>query len=163
MDLPRNLKAQLKAFLPFLRAGTLMLLLATLTSLVFNFLRPNPLILLPNKDATFSKISDYGRLEELLSTPGVVLLDARIKDLFQLGHLPGAKNIPPESLMDPLSPEANYLDGLKRDALIVTYCSDPLCPMAEELAGYLKGKSFETVYIFTPGFDGYLATGRQIE
>jgi rhodanese-related sulfurtransferase len=156
-------KPRLNEYLPPLRAGAVIIILALLGSFASaqlrSFLSPKESL----KSLSIEKFSDFSRLEELAREPGTVLLDARAARLFSLGHLPGARNIPPEALEKPTGelPEALY--GLSRDNLLITYCADPLCPLAENLALFLKNQGFSNILIFTQGFDGYLDSGRPTE
>lgn len=102
-------------------------------------------------------IEDLAGLDRLLGDPSVAVVDARDRRLFQLGSLPGALSLPAEEA-EALAPA--LMAGLPEGAKILIYCSDPLCPLAERLAGTLAALGAKNLSIFRPGYDGWLASGR---
>lgn len=65
----------------------------------------------------------------------VTVLDVRPKDEFQLGHLPGAVNIPLDELESRLS-EIDYTQE------VIAYCRGPYCVMSFEAVSALREKGF---------------------
>ncbi len=73
----------------------LFLVVSTLLSLLFNFSNPNGIALLP--EDTFREPApqvDARSVRQLLDRGNIVLVDARPAELFNLGHIPNAVNIP---------------------------------------------------------------------
>ncbi|MDR1037927.1 MAG: rhodanese-like domain-containing protein [Deltaproteobacteria bacterium] len=117
----------------------------------------------PGPGAPWEAFSDFARLEELVSEPGAFLLDARIPELYALGRIPGALSLPAD-LLEAGDPEAEALmRSIPLDALVITYCSEPLCPLAGRLADRLSSEGYRNIHVFTAGFDGWLFSGRSVE
>lgn len=78
-----------------------------------------------------------GGLDKLLGKPtnNVCVLDVRDAAQFDAGHIPGAMNVPLESL-----PSSFY--ALPKDKMIVPYCSDVACGMSAQAALELAQKGF---------------------
>jgi DNA-binding transcriptional ArsR family regulator len=72
----------------------------------------------------FTRIS-VQELRERQQAEEVILIDARPKDEFQSGHLPGALSIPADEVV-------RLLTCLPDDKLIVAYCRGPHCVLADE-------------------------------
>ncbi|MDR1677175.1 MAG: rhodanese-like domain-containing protein [Deltaproteobacteria bacterium] len=147
----------------------LIFLLAGLTGFLINSFRSEGKISLadynPNPRSEklggeVEKITDPDALEKLLSTPGSILLDARGPLLYDLGHIPGAINLPADELEQKLWP---FISTVDNSALIITYCSESLCPLADRLAKALVDNGLKKVYVFSPGFDQWADLGRPIE
>lgn len=95
--------------------------------------------------------------EELLGQldQGVVILDVRPEDEYQLGHIPGALNIPYEQLHKKL----RLLDKT-RD--IVAYCRGPYCVLSFEAVAALRHKGFR-IRRLEDGFPEWKAAGLAVE
>jgi rhodanese-related sulfurtransferase/DNA-binding transcriptional ArsR family regulator len=85
----------------------------------------------------------------------VVLIDVRPEDEYELGHLPGALNIPLSQLVQRLS-------ELPRDHEIVAYCRGPYCVLSFEAVAELRARGFN-VRRFDEGFPEWKAAGLPIE
>jgi len=85
----------------------------------------------------------------------VVILDVRPEDEFDLGHLPGALNIPLRDLEQRLS-------GLPRKQEIVAYCRGPYCVLSFEAVAELRARGFN-VRRLEEGFPEWKAAGLPIE
>lgn len=70
-----------------------------------------------------------------LQDGSAVLLDVRPADEFELGHVPGALNIPPTRLEERLS-------ELPADREIIAYCRGPYCLLSFEVVAALRAKGF---------------------
>ena len=57
-----------------------------------------------------------GELETLMNEGKVYLIDVRLQDAHNMGHIPGSHLIPAGEIL-------NHVDKLPRDKMIVTYCS----------------------------------------
>ena len=92
--------------------------------------------------------------EELLSrmeSGDVTLLDVRPEDEFALGHLPGAINIPIETL-------AQRLAELPPDQEIVAYCRGPYCTLSVGAVAALRAKGWQARRLDN-GFMDWAAAG----
>lgn len=85
----------------------------------------------------------------------VMLLDVRPEDEYQLGHLPGALNIPLRQLQQRLS-------ELPRNQDIVAYCRGPYCVLSFEAVAALRAHGF-SVLRFEDGYPEWKAAGLPIE
>jgi rhodanese-related sulfurtransferase/DNA-binding transcriptional ArsR family regulator len=96
--------------------------------------------------------------EELLARlreRDVVLLDVRPEDEYDLGHLPGALNIPLRQL-------ERRLSELPRKRQIVAYCRGPYCVLSFEAVAQLRTRGFN-VRRLEQGFPEWKAAGLPIE
>lgn len=55
-------------------------------------------------------------MEALVKENKAVVIDVRSQDVYDAGHIPGAKLIPSNEIL-------NHLSELPKDKLIITYCS----------------------------------------
>jgi ArsR family transcriptional regulator len=85
----------------------------------------------------------------------VTVLDVRPEDEFELGHLPGARNIP-------LSQLKRRLAKLDRKTEIVAYCRGPYCVLAFEAVALLRERGFE-VHRLEDGYPEWRAAGLPVE
>ncbi len=84
---------------------------------------------------------------------GARLVDVRTVEEFELGHIPGAENVPVDEL-------AQVAAGWGRDQAIVVYCATGARSM--NAAQWLTGNGFTSVYDLTAGivqWDGDLERG----
>lgn len=82
----------------------------------------------------------------------MIVLDARCKENFKGGMLPGAKWLSADTSTDE---EIRALLPSK-DTLIVTYCCDQDCQASRRLAVRLKAMGYNHVYIYTGGLTDWL-------
>jgi rhodanese-related sulfurtransferase len=85
----------------------------------------------------------------------VTVLDVRPEDEFELGHLPGASNIP-------LSQLKRRLARLNRKTEIVAYCRGPYCVLAFEAVALLRRRGF-LVHRLEDGYPEWKAAGLPVE
>jgi len=88
----------------------------------------------------------------------VVLLDARSGKWDDGRRIPGAKSLNAGSKDEEI---AGVLPA--KDALVVTYCSNPKCQASPELAKRLRELGYKNVIELPAGIDGWEAAGRKIE
>ncbi|WP_225766927.1 metalloregulator ArsR/SmtB family transcription factor [Inquilinus sp. Marseille-Q2685] len=94
-------------------------------------------------------------LVERLREGGVTLLDVRPEEEFALGHLPGALNIPVESL-------ERRLAELPSGQEIVAYCRGPYCVLSVEAVAALRARGFAARRL-RDGFLDWKAAGMAVE
>ena len=103
---------------------------------------------------------DFAAYKALLDagTP-LLLIDARAKDNFRYGHLPGAVNIP-GYLFDGGKP----VPGLPTDRslTIVVYCSGDNCGVSYYVVERLLDMGYERVFVFTDGVAGWLRHNQKL-
>jgi ArsR family transcriptional regulator len=85
----------------------------------------------------------------------VAVLDVRPEDEFNLGHVPGALNVP-------LSQLERHLADLPRDRTIVAYCRGPYCVLSFEAVAALRARG-SSARRLTDGLPEWKAAGLPIE
>ncbi len=104
----------------------------------------------PSREELASGEITKDRLKEILPGRGIVLIDARLPEEFEAGHINGAINIPYEKLPD-------YSDKLASsvslDAKIVCYCRSVTCDDSANLARELKFMGYTNVILYKGGWE----------
>ena len=85
----------------------------------------------------------------------VCIVDVRDAEQYDAGHIPGARNIPMETLVS-----AFY--SLPKDMMIVTYCADLACGLSPQAALELAQKGFQVQHLIG-GFEEWSRKGFPIE
>jgi rhodanese-related sulfurtransferase len=138
--------------------STSLLLIALLIGLGVNSLRPGRLPLVADWSMKAQVSSGPGKgsllitLEEaeiLYFDQQAVFLDARSEEVFRMGHIEGAKNLPWEDF-DKYYPEV--MSDIPREAVIVTYCDGETCGLSKELAFTLVAKGYDHVRVLLDGW-----------
>jgi rhodanese-related sulfurtransferase len=97
----------------------------------------------------------------MLSQPDVVALDARPRDFYELGHLPGARCLSREEFeKDFAAIESELRRG---DRKILIYCSAVDCEDGEIVARALQARRMGPLYVYTGGYDEWEAAGNPVE
>jgi rhodanese-related sulfurtransferase len=91
---------------------------------------------------------------------GVIVIDARRKEDFQDGHIPGALLL---DYYDMGTYKDRVLPRLSSDQLIMVYCSEPSCDDSELLAKELYALGFTRLLVFKGGFREWSAAGLPVE
>jgi rhodanese-related sulfurtransferase/biotin operon repressor len=94
-------------------------------------------------------------LARRLKDGAVKLLDVRPEDEFELGHLPGAINIPLGKLKSRLS-------KLPKRAEIIAYCRGPYCVLSFEAVAALRARGFKARRL-EDGFPEWKSAGLAVE
>jgi len=89
-----------------------------------------------------------------------VIVDARAREEYDFGHIPGAVSLP-ENSFDKAFPDVAPL--LKNKRLIVVYCSGPGCELAPKVARRLKAKGYKDIRLFDGGWPAWLKAGQPVE
>jgi rhodanese-related sulfurtransferase len=140
-------------------------LIASLIALGVNTVRPNPLPLVYDwvkaaesnqPDGSGVEVWNLERFKTDYQKPGVVVLDARPIDFFNMSHIPGARSLPLEQADAEL---AKLLTEIPEDAIIVTYCDGPFCPAAHDLAKKLVQAGRRNVNVFVGGMEIWSQAG----
>lgn len=91
-------------------------------------------------------------LIKLLNNDEVIIIDAREKVFYELGHIPNAINIP-------LSDFDRYYQSLKENLLtgskIIVYCARPSCLDSQKMAEKLYSLNHKNVLVYKEGYEGY--------
>ena len=131
-------------------------------AVVFNSARPNPY--------TFAELSHPQPPEILeLTTADLVqdfpvgkysFVDARPEMEFEMGHVPGAINIPIDKEGSELAELAAMVDSSRK---VIVYCDGLTCGKSLIVAQKLLGLGFKDISIYTDGIDGWIGAGMDLE
>jgi len=141
----------------------LILLASVIFGLGRNYFLEPPLLLFkvrvraikPELQVQFGE-ADADLVRQMVGDPGVLLVDARLPELFSRGYIPGAVNLPVArfaAALPPLSPR------LRSARLVIVYCGGPKCPDAADLAGKLYEKGFKDLLIYRGGMRDWARRG----
>jgi len=101
-----------------------------------------------------------GRLNSLLESGIIILLDARSHEEYDAGHIAGAISFPYDELL-------GHYDELRENIPInsdvVIYCESVTCDQSENLATELKLMGYGRVVIYKGGWQEWEAAGLPIE
>ena len=143
-----------------------MIFASVVCGLASNFIAEKPLPLFkalakpdPVADAISFGEADADFVRQLSVDAGTVLIDARLPELFSLGHIPGAVNLPVSTFVAALPP---HLSRLRSARLVIVYCGGPLCDDAVDLAGKLFEKRFKDILIYRGGLEDWQWRGNAI-
>jgi rhodanese-related sulfurtransferase len=95
----------------------------------------------------FSKVY----IKKLVQVDSALLIDSRSFDEYEKGHIPGAMNLPYNSIFE----NKNIFNKLPKNKWLITYCDGPPCDVAELLAFELFYSGFKRVAIYAGGLNGW--------
>jgi rhodanese-related sulfurtransferase len=98
--------------------------------------------------------------KEAFASGEAIFVDARDPEFFQLGHIPGAVNLPMTDF-DLIFPELK--ERLLAAPRIITYCDGSSCEMSVELTERLLFAGMHWVEVFIGGMQQWQSTGQPIE
>lgn len=104
--------------------------------------------------ATSLPALELAAFREAVGQGRCVVVDARPRSSFQLGHIPGAVNVPIDS-----GPTARgeILAQVEKATPVVVYCQSKYCPYDESIAAALIADGFENVSLYPDGWVGWQA------
>ena len=106
-------------------------------------------------------VIDLAMAKRLFDQKAAVFVDARSSWPYQLGHVPGALNVPPSEILAVLDAA---LADLSRDTALVVYCSGTTCNLGNKLAQKLTEEmDFTRIYVFEGGFPQWEEAGYPVE
>lgn len=161
------------------RQTAILILLSILISIIFNFVSGNGIPLVGNwptsggSEAAVPPSAEEGdppfiSLDEaaaLFQTPGVLFIDARDPEDFEINRVRGAVSIPYDYL-----PDDDY-DGywaekaneIPHDTRIVVYCSGSECELSLYLGRDLVQYGYQDVKVFYGGWNDWVNAGLPVE
>jgi len=139
------------------RQTVVLSLIAIVLGLIVNQLRPDSMPLLGDWSPEARITLKFGRnilipfdeAKDKFFSGGAVFLDARTPELYQKGHIQGARSLPIgefDQLADKVFME------FPEDTLFVTYCDGEDCALSAELALKLKEIGYENVRVLHNGW-----------
>lgn len=114
--------------------------------------------------ASSDAIVDVATAESLLENGGAVFVDARSRDNYRQGHIPGAVSLPAYGADDDgEDPFLMFMEQYPSDTAIVAYCSSVHCSDSHVLAEALVEAGYTAVYVFTGGMETWQEKGLALE
>jgi len=114
----------------------------------------------PKTDLTHFRTINTEELSLLMADNQLTIIDARQPLEFQLGHIPGALNLPVGEFDTEYS---NLSSFLEKNRTMVTYCNEMSCTDSELLAQKLKEHGFSKIVIYKGGYKEWQTNGYPIE
>lgn len=106
-------------------------------------------------------VIDLAAAKKLFDHKAAVFVDARSSWPYQLGHVPGALNVPPSATPETFN---TVLADLSKDTALVVYCSGATCNLGRKLAQKLAEEmDFTRIYVFEGGFPQWEEAGYPVE
>lgn len=101
--------------------------------------------------------ASLGEAKAAFDSGSALFLDARMPRAYAAGHIPGAVNLTPHELNEK---GRKKLEGVPRDAHIITYCGGARCQASVRLAHLLtNGFGFRRVRAFFDGWGAWEGAG----
>jgi rhodanese-related sulfurtransferase len=144
-------------------------------ALVVNYLSPRGIALVGQWDTArgtitaspteaaggkLEEIYSVARVKEIFDRGDVLFVDARSRENYDNGHIPGAVSFPVGQFDEKID---TFITEHSPEQPIVTYCSGRTCEDSHHLARLLSGVGFNHVKILIDGFPGWKAEGYPIE
>lgn len=98
----------------------------------------------------------YATVKQLHDAGAAVLVDARSREEYETGHIPGARHLSADAVFEDPS-LASRLDT--RGLPIITYCSSADCNLSRDLAFALIEGGHRKVLVYKAGVAGWEAEG----
>jgi|GEM_PF-6061386 len=102
-------------------------------------------------ECLFKDISTQ-ELSETIGRNDVILLDARPKVFYELGHINTALNLSPLNFKEEYENLKKHIDFSKYE-MVILYCSSFSCEDSDKLAKLLAAQNLEKIYIYKGGWD----------
>jgi rhodanese-related sulfurtransferase len=106
------------------------------------------------------EINNPLRVHQMIKNKAVVLLDARPKDFYDMGHLPGALSFPLETFDEGLD---RLLTLVKKESVVLVYCSGVECTDSHAVADQLVALNYKRVHVYAGGFREWQEMGYETE
>jgi rhodanese-related sulfurtransferase len=91
---------------------------------------------------------------------GAVPVDARSRDFFAEGHIPGAQALPVDEMDSNLE---TFRQKIPLDSKIIVYCSGYGCPDSEDVAARLMNAGYTDVMVYEGGFPEWRDSGLPVK
>jgi rhodanese-related sulfurtransferase len=89
-------------------------------------------------------------LHHLIERGGATVIDVNSRESWTTARVPGALNLDPAGFAPSDLPPA-------KDALVVFYCSNPMCRKAPNAARRAKKMGYSNVHVMAAGISGWVA------
>ena len=101
----------------------------------------------------------FGEMVRLYRRQDVWLVDARPKDFYQAGHIPGARSVP---LGEAEKDLPALLEKIPRSQQVVVYCEGSTCEDSFRLAGLMAARGLTRVAVYVGGIEEWESRGMPI-
>jgi rhodanese-related sulfurtransferase len=138
------------------------LVVVTCLAVGFNFLREDRLPLRQKsavpmvQNDNHSDAGTYGFYEigfqealERLRANSAVFVDARTREAYRQGHIPGAVNLPDQQFDEFFGP---FFEEIDPERFLITYCEGEHCPLSGSLAEKLREAGYDKVFVLKDGW-----------
>ena len=105
------------------------------------------------------KINNPLRVRQMIKNREVVFMEVRPKEIYDMVHIPGAFSFPLEAFDDVLD---RLFMLVKKDSLILVYCSGVDCTDSHFFAAQLMDLKFKKVQVYAGGFREWQEMGYEI-
>ena len=106
------------------------------------------------------EINNPLRVLQMIKDTKVVLMDVRPREIYDMGHLPGAFSFPLAAFDEVLD---RLLNLVKKDSNILVYCSGVECTDSHTVAAQLMFLNFKKVQVYAGGFREWQEMGYETE
>jgi rhodanese-related sulfurtransferase len=111
-------------------------------------------------DSGISEIQQVKVAREIFDRGDVLFVDARSKQSYEAGHIPGAVSLPVGAFDEQIG---SFLNRYSPAQPIVTYCSGRACEDSHSLARMLTAAGYSNIRVFIDGFPAWEAEGYPVE
>lgn len=94
--------------------------------------------------------------QQVDASQAACIVDVNARGRWAAAHVPGARHLDPQGFTTADLPA-------DKGALLVFYCSNPMCSKAPIAARRAKAMGFTQVRVMAPGIQGWLAAGLPVE
>jgi rhodanese-related sulfurtransferase len=95
-------------------------------------------------------------VERKLGQPNVQIIDVNPQRAWAKGHVPKATNLDPAEYTEQDLPA-------DKDAILIFYCSGPLCGAAPHAAKRAKRMGYRQVFVMSEGIEGWMRQHKPVE
>lgn len=168
----------MKSFLKELAGGVIVMIVATLTGVAVNAVRPSGGVALIQKGQAVSTarhgdvdstaagvvpaegVVTLEQMKQMFDSGDAVIIDARSTTEYEEGHIPGSINIPHDRIPEFM---AVLNTEVSTDAHVVCYCRSVTCDFSDLLATEMKVIGYQNVSVFSGGWDAWTKAGYPTE
>jgi rhodanese-related sulfurtransferase len=153
--------------LRMLRQGAIITVGAVVLGLSLNALREERLSILATwsgtpwrHEAFEERFIRVEKAQELFPLKEAVFVDARPRELYEQGHITGARNLPLESFEDEVG---SALGDIPSSVPLIVYVEGTDSTPGIELAQKLRSRTYRNVQVLEKGLDLWMAHGLPVE
>lgn len=107
-----------------------------------------------------NEINNPLKVKQMMDSGGIVLVDVRRTDLYELGHLPGALSFPLNEYDQVID---RFIDTVKKDAAVLLYCSGVACRDSHTFAARLLEFGYTDVSVYSGGYTEWQEMDFEVE